>query len=155
MNFSYKKLSGRICLSPPGVEVAGFKDLYVSNILMYWYGKVDTPQGSTLPQLPILLKNASNKSCWALNFVQKSKWVHMSISPKRGVKDLQRLISFKCYKVLKWESRFTLGLNAAKNTDYIKKSFKEKLFWIKFSIKNLVSAYVYLSSEWRYDPSSN
>ncbi len=26
--------------------------------------------------------------------------------------------------VLKWEIRFTLGLNAAKNTDYYKKCFK-------------------------------
>ncbi len=38
-----------------------------------------------------------------------------------GVKGLQRLPCLKYYNVLKRESRFTLGLNAAKNTDYRKK----------------------------------
>ncbi len=40
----------------------------------------------------------------------------------------QRLICSKYYNVLKQESRFTLRLNAAKNTDYIKKCVREKLF---------------------------
>ncbi len=30
----------------------------------------------------------------------------------------------KYYNIVKWESRFTLGLDAAKITDYIKKFFK-------------------------------
>ncbi len=29
--------------------------------------------GSTLPKLPIISENGANKSCWALNFVQKSQ----------------------------------------------------------------------------------
>ncbi len=40
--------------------------------------------------------------------------------------------------VQEWESRFTLGLNAAKTNDYIRKCFKQKLFEIKFLTKNLV-----------------
>ncbi len=41
-------------------------------------------------------------------------------------------------------SRLTLGLNAAKNIDYIKKCFKQKLFRIKFPKRNSVDAYLYL-----------
>ncbi len=47
-----------------------------------------------------------------------------------------RLTCLKYYNEMKWESRFTLGLNAAKNTDYIKKHFKEKLLKMKFPTKN-------------------
>ncbi len=48
------------------------------------------------------------------------------------------------YNVLKWESRFTLKLKAAINTDYIKEFFKRKLLRIKFPAKNSVDAYYYL-----------
>ncbi len=37
--------------------------------------------------------------------------------------------------VLEWETRFTLGLNTAKNNDYIKKCLKQKLFGMKFPKK--------------------
>ncbi len=36
--------------------------------------------GSFLLKLPIILKNTSNKSCWKLNFLQKTQQAHMSIS---------------------------------------------------------------------------
>ncbi len=49
---------------------------------------------------------------------------HLSIFPGSAARELQRLIYLKYCYVLKWESRFTIGLNAAKNTDYIKKRFK-------------------------------
>ncbi len=53
----------------------------------------------------------------------------MCLSPSQsGAGGLQRLIFFKYYNVPKLERRFTSGLNAAKNTDYIEKWFKEKLF---------------------------
>ncbi len=45
-------------------------------------------------------------------------------------------------------NRFTLGLNAAKNTHYIKKCFKYILFKIKFTTKRSVGAHVYLPLEW-------
>ncbi len=48
----------------------------------------------------------------------------MFISPESGVGGLQRLSSLKYYCVLKWESRFTLGVDAAKNTHCIKKCSK-------------------------------
>ncbi len=48
----------------------------------------------------------------------------MPISPRSGARWLQRLTFLKHYNVLKRESRFTLVLNAAKNTNYIKKRFK-------------------------------
>ncbi len=37
--------------------------------------------------------------------------------------------------VLKWESRFILRLKAAKNTNHIKKCFKQNLFEIEFPPK--------------------
>ncbi len=80
------KRSADVRLSSPGVEVRGSKYWCVSNIILYWNGKVDTPYGSTLPKLQIISENASNKSCWALNFVQKSHWVHMCISPRSGAR---------------------------------------------------------------------
>ncbi len=39
----------------------------------------------------------------------------MSISPQSGAMELQRLPSLKYFNVQKWEHRFTLGLDAAKN----------------------------------------
>ncbi len=48
----------------------------------------------------------------------------MSISPRSGARGLERLPCLKQYNVLKQENRLTLGLNAAKGTDYMKKSFK-------------------------------
>ncbi len=40
---------------------------------------------------------------------------------------LQRLPCFKYYNALKWETRFTLGLEAAKITDYIKHNRQDSL----------------------------
>ncbi len=80
--------------------------------------------GWTLPKIPIISKNALNKSCSDLKFLQKTQRMHMPIFPKSGAKGLQKLPFSKYYKVLKWESRFTLGLNAAENADHIKKRFK-------------------------------
>ncbi len=48
----------------------------------------------------------------------------MSISPQSEARGLERLPFLKYYYVLKWESKFTLGLNTVKNTYYIKKCFK-------------------------------
>ncbi len=48
----------------------------------------------------------------------------MSISAQSGAWGRGRLPYLKYYNVPKQENRFTLRLNAAKNTDYMKKSFK-------------------------------
>ncbi len=68
---SYKKVSGRIYLSPPWVELRGSKDILVSNIRLYWNRKIDSLLGRMLPKLRIISKNCSNKSCSELNFLQK------------------------------------------------------------------------------------
>ncbi len=70
----------------------------------------------------------------------------MSISPRSGARGLERFPSLKYYNVLKRESRFNLGLNAVKNTHYIKKCFK--LFRIEFYTKKSVVANVCLPQEW-------
>ncbi len=62
-----------------------------------------------------------------------------------GSKDLPFL---RYYDGHKWESRFTLALNAAKNIDYTEKCFKQKLSTIKFAANNSVYTYLYLSQEW-------
>ncbi len=70
-------------------------------------------------------KHASNNSCLALNSVKKSQWVRMSISLRNGAKGLERLLpSLKYYNVQKWESTFSLWLNAARNTHYMRERFK-------------------------------
>ncbi len=44
----------------------------------------------------------------------------MSIFPQSGGRELKKLIWLKYYIVLKRQITFNLGLNAAKNTHYIK-----------------------------------
>ncbi len=56
----------------------------------------------------------------------------MSISPKSGGKGLQRLPCFNYYNVLKWESRFTLRLDAAKITDISKKVLNKSCCELNF-----------------------
>ncbi len=41
-----------------------------------------------------------------------------------------------------------LNLISVKSSDYIEKYFKQKLFKIKFSTKNLLNAYRYLTQKW-------
>ncbi len=64
-------------------------------------------------KISIITKNALNESCLELNFLQKSQWVHMYVSPKSGNKGLQRILFFKRSKMRK----FTFRLKAAKSTD--------------------------------------
>ncbi len=53
---SYKKVSGDTCLSLPAVELGDSKDWYVSNIILYWNGKVGLFLGSMLPKIRIYQK---------------------------------------------------------------------------------------------------
>ncbi len=59
----------------------------------------------------------------------------------------QRFAIFEIMPLI-WESRFSLGLNAVKSSDYIEKFFNQKLAKIKFLTKNSVDAYFYLPQEW-------
>ncbi len=45
------------------------------------------------------------------------------LSIQSGARKLERLPCLKYYNVMKQKSRFTLGPNPAKNTDYMKKDF--------------------------------
>ncbi len=60
----------------------------------------------------------------SIKFPTKSQGAHMSIPAQSGAKGLYRLIWLKYYNVHKWQITFTLGLNAAKNTAYMERSFK-------------------------------
>ncbi len=68
----------------------------------------------------------------------------MSISPRSGAMELKRLPCVKQYNILKQESRLTLGLNAARKTDYMKK-IEVKVVENSTSYKKFVSAHVYLN----------
>ncbi len=81
----YNKVSRHTCLSLPRVEL-GVRKIDVSNIILYWNGKVDSLQGSALPKIRITSKNTSNESFWAINFIQKSQWSHMFVSTGSGAR---------------------------------------------------------------------
>ncbi len=49
----------------------------------------------------------------------------MSIFLRSGAKWLERLMWLKYYNVQKWQITFTLGLNAAKNTNYLKNTSRK------------------------------
>ncbi len=59
--------------------------------------------------------------------------MYIAPSPPSRATGLERLSCLKYYNVLKRENRSTLGLNAAKNSDYMKKKKTE----VKF-IENLI-----------------
>ncbi len=80
--------------------------------------------GLKAAKIRIISKKALNKSYGELNFLQKFHWSPVTLSPRSGVKCLQRLPCLKYCDVLKRESRFSLGLSAVKNTDYSEKSIK-------------------------------
>ncbi len=48
----------------------------------------------------------------------------MSIALRSGARGLKRWVWLKYYDVQKWQITFSLGLNAAKNTDYMEESFE-------------------------------
>ncbi len=59
--------------------------------------------GSQLPKIRITSKKERNKSCSALNFVQKSPRGHLSIYPHPyGAKRLERVIWLKYCDVQNW-----------------------------------------------------
>ncbi len=74
--------------------------------LQIWHAGTHTPyialESFTLPKLLTILKNALDKSCSAFNYLQKSLWGHMSISPRSEARVLQRLQCLRSYNVLKW-----------------------------------------------------
>ncbi len=78
-------------------------------------------------------KNGSNKSCLKLNFLQKTPFMRISISPISGARGFKHLLFLD--DAIEWKSRFTLGWNVFESTDYIKKYFNRKSSKIKFPTK--------------------
>ncbi len=74
-------------------------------------------------------------------FFTKNSGTRISISPRSGDRASKRLPFFKYAR--EWKSRFTFGLNAARNTDYIEKYAKQKLCKIKFPAKNSLGVCFY------------
>ncbi len=74
IKFLEKKSVG-VYLYPPPNGAMGRQ-----RIAIYWNRKVGSFWGWMLPKVPILLKNASNKNCRKLNFVQKTLYRHKSSS---------------------------------------------------------------------------
>ncbi len=101
---------------------------------------------------PLLIRSGKsegeNYTTWYGDQSSERQWVHMSTFPRSGVRELQKLLSSKYYYVLKWESRFTLKLDAAKNMHYVKNFLKSQMFKIKFQTKKSVDTYVYRPQEW-------
>ncbi len=72
----------------------------------------------------------------------------MFISSRSETRGLKRLIWLKYFHVQNWQITFTLRLTTAKNTNYMEKSSKIKLFRIKFPTKKSVGPCVYLPQKW-------
>ncbi len=132
---SPRKSQGRTCQSPPRVELGGREDWYGWNI-MYKNSELYTLQGWMLQKIPISWKKGSSKSFLELNSLQKSHWAHMSISLRNGARRLERLIWLKYYYVQKQQIIFTLRLNAAKNTNFIKKASSKSCLELNSLQKN-------------------
>ncbi len=50
--------------------------------------------------------------------------------------------------IMYWNGKLESLMNCTNITYYIKKSFKQKLFRIKFPTKDLLDAYLYLPQKW-------
>ncbi len=87
----YEKVCKRIYVSPTEVERGDSKDQYIWNLIMYGNENLGSLHGSTLSKIRMVSKEASNKSCLELNFVQKSVDAHMSISPRSEARGLQKI----------------------------------------------------------------
>ncbi len=81
----YKKVSGWICRSPRGVE-PGVPKIAFWNTIIYKNLQRGLTLGLDAAKISIISKNASTKNCWELNSIQKSKWMHMSISLQSGAR---------------------------------------------------------------------
>ncbi len=100
------------------------KKLKVNKLNITLYEREYFRNSFTLQTIRIISKNTLNKSCSKLNFPQRTQRTHISISFRSGPGGLQRFPFLISYNVLEGGSRFTLGLNAANNMDYIGKCFK-------------------------------
>ncbi len=55
------------------------------------YAKIMSKILTLHKKICVILNNASNKSCWALNWTQKSQWAHTSVFPLKWNKGVQKI----------------------------------------------------------------
>ncbi len=91
----------KIILEPNMYRSPGACLIYFVHITLYRNWKVDSVLGSVLQKMWIVWENIQNKSCWALNSIHKSQWVHMCISPGVEPGGSKRLICLIHYTVPK------------------------------------------------------
>ncbi len=143
----YKKVSGRICQSPPATphphKLGVPKIAIFWNIITFKNVEVYSLWGWMLPKICIISKNASNKSCWALNCVRKRPRTHMSISPQSGARRFKDYHLLK-YNVQKWEVDSLCGWTLPKIC-IVSKNASNKSCWALNSVQKRQRAHMSIS----------
>ncbi len=81
------------------------------------------------------IKKCFKQKLFGIKFLTKTSWTYTSITSRSGAKELRKLLFLKYYNVLEWESR-NFRTECCKKYWWYKKCFKQKLYRIKFPIKN-------------------
>ncbi len=91
-----------MCILPPGVELGGLKDwCFKDYIVLKW--EIRFIFRLNTAEITNYIKSCSNKSCFELNFVQKSPWAHMSIFPTSGAWGAPNIYTFEILKCTEME----------------------------------------------------
>ncbi len=94
------------------------------------------------------IKKCFRQKLFIIEFpTKKTQGTHISIYLRSGALEDPKDLPFLRYNAQEWEYILTLGLNTAKDIDYIEKWFKQKLHRIKFPKENPVEAYLYVPQE--------
>ncbi len=131
LNFLQKKISGRISVSPTGVELGGSQ-----NLPFFKYIALERESRFTLGMNAARstgdIENCSNKNCSKFNFLQKTERTHLPFFPgvKLGTSEDGHFWNINIY----WNGKvdLLLGSNAAKNTDDIKNARNKNRSQLKF-----------------------
>ncbi len=105
---------------------------------MYLYLKAETKLAAVVGFQNLLVMAASLKTLYQVELVGYIFQAHTSTSSCSGARGLQRSVCLKSYNVQKRVITFTLGLNTAKNTHYMKKaSGKVVRNWLSYKKVNV------------------
>ncbi len=100
IEFHTKKTVGTYVYFPPEWSIMGSKEWYVSNIILYWNGKVDSVWDSTLPKIRIIREKTLKKKLLSIEFRTKP---HSSILEwDRGVHPLTFLYAIQSSTTFIW-----------------------------------------------------
>ncbi len=66
-------------------------------------------------------KKCFKQKLFRMKFLTRTSGTHNSTFPKSGSRGFRILLFLKYYNALEWKSKSSVGLNAAKNTDFMKK----------------------------------